>query len=145
MRVLERNMHVPPDSLTVAEVMTAGIIHCAPSTPLRSVASLMADNHVHAVFVFDYGFEDDETVEVWGLVSDLDLVAALPVIDERTAGETAISPLVTVSRHERLARAAQLMSESGNAHLCVVDARTHRPVGVLSTLDIARAVGGSPS
>jgi CBS domain-containing protein len=145
MRGLERNTHVLTESLTVAEVMTSGVIHCAPSTPLCSVASLMADNHVHAIFVFDYGFEDDETVEVWGLVSDLDVVAALPVIDERTAGDTAITPLVTVSQDERLERAAQLMSDSGTAHLCVVDVRTRRPVGVLSTLDIARAISCPPS
>jgi len=145
MSALQRNPHVSAESLTVGQVMTSGIIHCAPSTPLCSVASLMADNHVHAIFVFDYGFEDDETVELWGLVSDLDVVAALPVIDERTAGDSAVTPLVRVTPDDRLERAAQLMSDSGTAHLCVVDARTRRPVGVLSTLDIARAVGGPPS
>jgi CBS domain-containing protein len=130
------------DSLTVADVMTPGMIHCGPETPLREVAAMMARNHVHAVFVFDYGFEDDETTELWGLVSDLDLVAALPVVDERTAGNSAVTPLLTVSLDERLDRAAQLMSESGNAHLGVVDSRTGRPAGVISTLDVARAVAG---
>ena len=137
-----QSKHASADPLTVADVMTPGIIHCAPQTPLCAVASLMAENHVHAVFVFDYGLEDDETVELWGLVSDLDLVAALPVIDERTAANSAVTPLLTVSLDERLDRAAQLMSESGNAHLCVVDSHTGRPAGVLSTLDVARAVGG---
>jgi CBS domain-containing protein len=142
MRTLEqRKAQTSAASLTVADVMTPGMIHCSPETPLRVVASLMADNHVHAVYVFDYGFEDDETTELWGLVSDLDLVAALPVIDERTAGNSAVTPLLTVSLGERLDRAAQLMSESGNAHLGVVDPRTGRPAGVLSTLDVARAVG----
>jgi CBS domain-containing protein len=125
---------------TVADVMTPQVIHCAPETPLRNVARLMADNHVHAVYVFDYGIEDDEAAQMWGLVSDLDFVAALPVIEERTAGDSAVTPLVTVSLDERLDRAAQLMTESANAHLAVIDPRTARPVGVLSTLDIARAV-----
>lgn len=137
----QRTTHASAESLTVADVMTTGIIHCTPETPLCAVASLMAENRVHAVFVFDYGLEDDETVELWGLVTDLDLVAALPVIDERTAGDTAVTPLLTVSLDERLGRAAQLISESGNTHLCVVDSRTGRPTGVLSTLDVARAVG----
>lgn len=134
-------------SATVAEVMTPGVIHCAPETPLRNVARLMIENHVHAVYVFDYGFEDDEAAQMWGLVSDLDLVAALPVIDERTAGNSAVTPLVTVSLYERLDRAAQLMAESANAHLGVIDPRTGRPAGVLSTLDIARVVaaGGPPT
>lgn len=126
--------------MTVADAMTSRVIHCAPETPLRNVARLMAENNVHAVYVFDYGTEDDETVQMWGLVSDLDLIAAMPVIDERTAGNSAVTPLVTVSANERLDRAAQLMVESANAHLGVIDPRTGRPVGVLSTLDIARAL-----
>jgi CBS domain-containing protein len=125
---------------TVADVMTPRVIHCAPETPLRSVATLMAENNVHAVYVFDYGSEDDETWQLWGLVSDLDLIAALPVIDERTAGNSAVTPLVTVTLNERLDRAAQLMVETANAHLAVVDPATGRPAGVLSSLDIARAI-----
>jgi CBS domain-containing protein len=124
----------------VAHVMSPRVIHCAPETPLTEVAQLMAANHVHAVYVFDYGTEDDEAVLLWGLVSDLDLVAALPVVEERTAGTTAVTPLVTVSSDESLERAAQLMSETANPHLAVVDPLTGRPAGVLSTLDIARAI-----
>ena len=126
--------------LTVGDVMTREVIHCGPETPLREVAQLMADNHVHAVYVFDYGVEDDESMEIWGLVSDLDLIAALPVIGERTAGNSAVTPLLTVSLMERLDRAAQVMVESGNAHLAVIDPETGRPAGVLSTLDVARAL-----
>jgi CBS domain-containing protein len=84
---------------------------------------------------------------MWGLVSDLDLIAALPVIDERTAGNSAVTALVTLSLHERLDRAAQLMAETANAHLAVIDPNTGRPAGVLSTIDVARAVarGGENS
>lgn len=125
---------------TVADAMSTGVIHCAPQTPLRSVAHLMATHGVHAVYVFDYGYEDDETVQLWGIVSDLDVVAAYPIIDERTAGSSAITPLVTVSLHEPLAHAAELMAAKGTAHLAVLDPATQRPVGVLSTLDIARLI-----
>jgi CBS domain-containing protein len=45
-----------------------------------------------------------------------------------------------VTKDERLDRAAQVMSESANAHLAVVDELTGRPAGVLSTLDVAGAV-----
>jgi CBS domain-containing protein len=34
------------------------------------------------------------------------------------------------------------MAESGVSHLAVVDPNTDRPVGVVSTLDIAGAVAG---
>ena len=124
----------------VEDVMTKGLISCPPETPLRSVARLMAKNGVHSVFVFDYGREDDETSELWGLVSDLDLVAAAWGDLERTAGESAVTPLVYVERGDALEHAAQLMAETGVSHLAVLDSRVGRPVGVVSTLDIARAV-----
>jgi CBS domain-containing protein len=96
---------------------------------------------VHAVYVFDYGFEDDETSQLWGLVSDIDLVAAARAdIDERTAGDSAVTPLVSVRSDESLDRAAQLMAENGVSHLAVIDPTTRRPVAVLSSLDIACVV-----
>jgi CBS domain-containing protein len=129
---------VPFSRATVADVMTEGLISCAPSTPLRSVARLMATHRVHSIFVFDY-----ESSELWGIVSDLDLVAAAWVdVDLQTAGQSAVTPLVYVSRYDDLRRAAQLMAESGVSHLAVVDPDTDRPVGVISTLDIAGAVAG---
>jgi CBS domain-containing protein len=125
---------------TVADAMSPGLIRCAPETPLRVVARLMATYNIHAVYVFDYGAEDDEDVRLWGLVSDLDLVAACPVIDERTAANTAVAPLVTAWLDEPLERAAVRMAEKDCSHLAVLDPTTGRPVGVLSTLDVARVV-----
>ena len=125
----------------VADAMTTGVISCPPETPLRTVARLMALRRVHAVYVFDYGSEDDETVELWGLVSDLDLVAAAQGdIDRRTARDTSVTPLVSVRSDDLLDRAAQLMAEYGVSHLAVLEPMSRRPVGVLSTLDIARVV-----
>lgn len=124
--------------------MTTGVIRCAPHTPLRHVAAIMADAHVHAVYVFDFGDEDDVTPEMWGLVSDLDLVAAARGdIDARTARDASVTPLIDVRTDDSLDRAAQLMSEYGVSHLAVVDPGTHRPVGVLSTLDLARVLSAA--
>ena len=129
------------EAATVADAMTTGLISCPPEASLRAVARLMARHGVHAVFVFDYGSEDDETVELWGLVSDLDLAAAAWAgIDERTAAASAVTPLVTVTSDDTLRHAAQLMAERGTAHLAVLDAGSGRPAGVVSTLDIARAI-----
>jgi len=127
----------------VCEAMTTGLISCSPDTPLRAVAGLMTRHRVHAVYVFDYGYEDDETTQLWGLVSDLDVVAAARKVDERTAGDSAVAPLATVNSDDDLEWAAQLMAEKGVSHLAVLDPRTRRPVGVLSTLDVARIVCGS--
>jgi CBS domain-containing protein len=132
---------------TVADAMTARLISCSPDSSLRTVAALMAERRVHAVYVFDYGDEDDETTSLWGIVSDLDLVAAACAdVDSMTAGDSAVTPLVTITRDDALEHAAQRMAETGVSHLAVIDPRTGRPVGVLSTLDIADfvAAGGGP-
>ncbi len=126
--------------------MTTAIEHVEGS-PARLEAATVADAmsvgviSVHGVFVFDYGGEDDEAAELWGLVSDLDVVAAAcGDIDERTARDSAVTPLVTVRGDERLDRAALLMAETGVSHLAVIDAVTQRPAGVLSTFDIVRVL-----
>ncbi len=50
-----------------------------------------------------------------------------------------VSPITTI---EPLARAVQLMVEHEASHLVVVERRSRRPIGVLSTLDVARSVAG---
>lgn len=125
----------------VEHAMTSGLISCPPETPLRVVAQIMATKRVHAVYVFDYGGEDDETVELWGIVSDIDLVAAARGdFDELTARDSSVTPLLTIESDERLDRAAQLLAENGVSHLAVLDPSTGRPCGVLSTLDVARVI-----
>ena len=44
---------------------------------------------------------------------------------------------LTVAPDEALERAAQMMLEHRATHLVVVDPETDRPLGVLSTLDVA--------
>jgi CBS domain-containing protein len=144
--ISDAHLAVPLRGARVRDAMSTGIISCAPETPLRNVARLMSNHRVHGVFVFDYGREDDETTELWGLVSDLDVVAAARGdIDVRTAGDSAVTPLVTVTTDAPLERAARLLAESGASHLAALDPSTHRPVGVLSTLDIVRALAADPS
>ncbi len=123
--------------------MSTGLIHCTPETPLRDVARLMATHRIHGVYVFDYGVEDDGATVLWGVVTDLDLVAALPVIDERTAGNSAVTPLITIAGDDSLDRAAQLMAETASTHLAVIDPENGHPVGVLSTMDVARVIASA--
>jgi CBS domain-containing protein len=106
---------------------------------------MMAAYRVHSIVVFGDPEDRDGDGRLWGIVSDMDLVAALGSggdVDERTAGGTAASPLVTTSPGETLDRAAQLMREYSTAHLVVVEEEGGHPVGVISTLDIARALAG---
>jgi CBS domain-containing protein len=132
-------------SATVADAMTVGIISCTPETPLGTVARLMATYRVHAVFVHDNRDEIGDGLELWGLVSDLDVVAAAWAgIEERTAGDSAVAPLVTVTGDDPLQHAAQLMAEHGVSHLAVLDDRSGLPIGVLSSLDVAEVIADVP-
>jgi len=121
---------------TVAEAMTPGVITCPPETPLRAVAQTMAHHRVHSIVVHESGGDDP-----WAVISDLDLITgALSGFDETTAGAAAASPPLTVAPLESLANAGQLMRENATSHLLVVDEHHGRPVGILSTLDLAHAI-----
>ena len=137
----EQELPVPFDAATVANAMSPGVISCPPETPLRVVARMMATFNVHSVFVFEHQDEDDENAQLWAIVSDLDLVAAARLdLDERTAGQSAVTPIVSVFTTAPLHEAAELMALNGVAHLAVIDPASKRPVGVISTLDLARAI-----
>ena len=129
------------ESATVGDAMSHGVISCPSETPLRVVARMMATHGVHAIFVFDYGEEDDEAPQLWAVVSDLDLVAATRLdLDTLTAGGTAVTPLVSVASDSSIGEAGALMAQYGIAHLAVTEPGSRRPIGVISTLDIARAI-----
>jgi CBS domain-containing protein len=123
--------------LLVEQAMHPGILACGRETPLSDVAEMMARHRVHAIVV--HGGDGDD---LWGVVSDLDVAAAAGVRDlaSQTAGGSAATAVLMVSPHESLRRAAQLMTEHATAHLVVADPSSGRPVGVLSTLDVARAL-----
>jgi CBS domain-containing protein len=120
----------------VDDAMHPGVISCTTETPLRDVARILATRHIHCLVVMNAA--DRGTQPSWGVISGLDLVgAAAGGLEERTAGQVAATEPVTVSTAESLERAAQLMLEHQVEHLIVVGAEDGRPVGVLSTLDIA--------
>jgi CBS domain-containing protein len=137
---LQQQLPVSFETATVGDAMSRGVISCPAETPLRVVARMMARFGVHAIFVFDHVDEDDEAL-LWAVVSDLDLVAATPLdLDKVTAGTTAVTPLVSVAAASPIAEAGGLMATYGVAHLAVTEGDSRRPIGVISTLDIARAV-----
>lgn len=119
---------------TVADVMSPGIITCAPEASLESIAELMATHRVHAVAVGGVAANH----LVWGVINSLDLVRALRNPDPTRVAE-AISRQVTypIEPGASLSEAMRLMDEHNVSHLVVID--RERPVGIVSTLDIAGA------
>ena len=128
---------------TVSDVMHAGVIGCRPETTLTELAGLMADHGVHCVVV-DGIVHDAARGDrlVWAVASDLDVARAVSAGSgavAATAGELARTDPVSVAPEDPVGDAADLMVRHGVTHLVVVSERTGSPVGVISTLDVARA------
>ena len=118
----------------VHDVMHTGILTTDPSTPLRVVARLMADQRVHAVAVAD----PYHARRPWAIVTTLDVAAAAGEGSDELAGQTAAGKeIVTVSSADGLAYAARLMAERNVEHVIVIDPATGYPAGILSSLDVA--------
>jgi CBS domain-containing protein len=128
------------ENATVTDVMRHGVMGCAPDAPAVEVARMMATHHIHAVVVEGIHVDAVHGEQlVWSVVSDLDLTRAAAVgIDGMTAADLAATEPLTVDPSTPLAEAAQMMDEHATAHLIVVTDR--RPVGMISTLDVAGAL-----
>jgi CBS domain-containing protein len=129
--------------LRVVDAMHPGLITCRPEDPLRTVARLMATYRVHAVLVTGH---DGAGGDGWGVISDAALLRAADEgsIDEVTACSVAATPVRSISSSDGLGAVARLMIEHDVSHVVVVESHSKRPIGVLSTLDVARALSGFP-
>lgn len=124
---------------TVADVMRHGVITCTAETTVRTVARMMSSYHVHAVVVTE---DDGEGgLSPWGMVTDFDVLrAAHAGAGDLMAGQVSRTPAVMIAPTDTLTHAADLMREHGTGHLVVIAPNDGRPVGVVSTLDVAGAL-----
>ena len=126
---------------TVADAMHPGIISCDPDLTVAEVARLMATEHVHCLAVIGISHEDPPC-PVWGLITDVDLLrVAVTDGGPATARELAVQPLVTVESRTPLRQAAAVMLRQGTSHVIVIEPESERPIGILSTLDVAGVLG----
>lgn len=116
----------------VRDCMHHGVYTCAAGDSLREVAAIMANRRVHAVVI-----TNGNGSRAVGVVSDLDVVAAVAVGAHCTAAQAAATETVTVRADQTLLAAAQLMNEHAVSHVVVVDPAEDYPLGVLSSLDVA--------
>jgi CBS domain-containing protein len=123
--------------MTVGEVMHEGIVTCSASAGLDQVAAAMADHGIHCVVAIDEGPAGEDDDHLWGVVSDLDLMRGIVSGLDLDAGNLAELDVAAVAPDDTLDHAARTMVRRSLAHLVVV--AEGRPVGVISTLDIARA------
>jgi CBS domain-containing protein len=122
----------------VSDAMHPGVLFCEPETSLTDVARMMATHHVHCIVVMGVMHGAPMESLGWGIVSDLEVLRAGICDDaEPTAGALAREPLITVEPTMALREAGQLMLAHRVRHLVVVQPGTRRPIGVLSTADVA--------
>lgn len=125
---------------TVSDAMHPGILACEPDASLTEVAQTMATHHVHSLAVVGISHEEPRCA-VWSVISDLDLVrAGIQAGEPQSAGAIAQQPLVTVEPTLPLREAGELMLRHTVSHLVVVEPGTQRPIGILSTADIAGVI-----
>ena len=131
------------DHARVADAMRPRVLTCDPDTPLVSVAQRMASEHVHAIVVLPEAVESEQERDrrPWAVITDLDILRSADSIAGRTASDVATGEVLLANPDERLPDVAQRMLEHGTSHAVVVEPRTGRPIGVLSTLDIAGILG----
>ncbi len=126
---------------TVGDAMHPGIVYCEPDAPLRDVARKMAAERIHCIAVHATSLDGAAEDRVWGIVSDLDLVrAGIHTDADRPAGTVAHTPVISARPSMALTDVAKTMVEHGVSHVVVVDPDSHRPVGILSTFDVAGVI-----
>lgn len=129
-------MPISMDAIVARDAMHTPIFSVGPSASLSDVAGLMGKHRIHCVVVD--GIDDEHLV--WRVVSDRDLLRATALSDETlTAGRIATTPILTVDPDDNLADVCRLLADRDATHAVVVD--DERPVGIISTIDIASAIG----
>ena len=131
------------DHSRVADAMRPRVLTCDPDTSLVTVAQRMASEHVHAIVVLRETVNAEGTVgrRPWGILTDRDVLRCATDIEDRTAEDIALGGVLTVHPDDRLHEVAERMLDQHTSHAIVVEPRTDRPVGVLSTLDVAGILG----
>lgn len=127
--------------VTVREVMHPGVVSCTAGTGAPQIARIMSDRRVHAVAVLGLTADDAREPRVWGIVSDLDVLAAIGRPGPpATAADLAAEPVITVRPAMSLREAAEAMVRYRAHHVVVTEPERHTPLGMLSTLDVAGAL-----
>jgi CBS domain-containing protein len=130
-------LQIPTSALSAGDVMSRGVITCAPETGLAAVAATMASHGFHAALIL--APEGGRAL----VITDLDLLRAAIDSDlDRSAAELAREPIVTIAPSAPLEEAVALMAKLDIARLLVAEPGGAWPAGVLSSLDVIAVVGG---
>lgn len=131
----------PLERARVADVMNPGVMTCTPDTPIRTLARTMSTYRIHALVVAGIQTRARAEQFVWRVVSDRDLLRAFDDGAGATASEICTERVTPVEPDVPLTEAARAMQAARTSHLVVVDHGW--PVGVVSTFELAGAIGSA--
>lgn len=121
--------------IRVCDLMHKGVLYCYPDDSAQVVADMMATNRIRSVAVVD------ESGEVWGSVSLLDLLRLHGKDLTETQAQEIMRPYrIEVDPQWPVEKAIELMKRRRIEHLLIIDphAGPKRPVGILTDFDIVR-------
>jgi CBS domain-containing protein len=116
--------------------MHPGVVRCGPEFSLGQVSKLLAEHHVHSLFIFN-----DEKLPI-GVITDYDVMAgewlsgdpeSLAVMRGMTARELMSSPVELIDVGTPASEAANRMRAENIRRLLVIE--NDQPVGVISVSD----------
>jgi len=136
----------PAAEVTVADVMHRGVIFCERQATAQELAATMIAHGVHSVAVLGHTQNERHDPTVWGIVSDVDLLAAALDPDApATAGDLAHQPVIPLRASRPIREAAETIATYRVNHLVVIDGEMQTPVGFIAPLDIAQALLSDPA
>ena len=125
--------------MKICDLMHKGVIFGYPDDSAKDIARMMKENQIRSVVVMD------ETGEVWGLVSIMEL---LPLynrnLDEIRAEDIMRLYQIEVDPQWSIEKAIEIMQKRKIEHLIIIDphAGPKRPVGILTSFDIVQYMSG---
>jgi CBS domain-containing protein len=128
------------DTTRVSDVMHPGVMTCHSGSSLHEVARTMATHGVHSVAI--WGDEGQDSIGFLGIISALDLLSAVMRGEPLSSSAlvAARQDVHTVRASAPLSEGARLMADERATHVIVLDDERDRIVGVLSALDVTRAL-----
>ncbi len=121
--------------IKVYDLMHRGVIFCYPDDTAKQVAEMMVENRIRSIAVVD------ETGEVWGSVSRLDLLRHYGEDLETIKAQEIMRPYtLEVDPQWPIEQAIELMKKRRIEHLLITESYTvsRRLVGILTNYDIVR-------